>query len=317
MDSKVRYPNVDPVLDPEYARRTVADAFGPQIKIAGEMRSYAADLLKRAFSTQANSLPDLIVIGHLFRQALSAFDGWLICLTEGAVDAASLHARGLWESSLYLEWIRVKGKERWTRQLYVASMRQELFAVRRATIGTAEQLAFQAACERAYGTPGPEYREEQAAITQRGQELTALLASEPYSEINASFDKMAKSGRPDPDWYKPGADAPKSIFAMAKSLNRDAEYSTLYRSYSHHVHGTRSEHHFRVTAGAVVLEPIRSVEMFSDAFVAPAGTMMDILDSIIEVYRPGEEAVFREHFVRWRPYRFVRKVVIEPTYTGY
>jgi hypothetical protein len=305
--------NTNAILDPEYAVSEAAK-FKAQIEVATLIRSYASNLLVRSYVTSPKQVPDLMVIALLFHQALSAYDAWLLCLENGAVDASNLHARSLWEASLYLDWILSNGKERWARQLYVSSIREELQWVRRSIKGTLENEIFKSAWTDAFHVEWTALNDQQNYLINRERELLRLLSSKTYEKINSDFELVSRRGKPEPDWYRPGEGSPKSLYDMAKRLGRSAEYTTLYKIYSSYSHGTRADNHFKVRNDSVVIEPVRRLARFRDAFIAPTYTMIGILQSVIEEYRPGEAASFASQYAKWKPALQVPKVVVTETY---
>ena len=287
-------PNTDPILDPRYGAAEAKRHFSTQLAVARDMADYGAQLLKRVFATCGrDKIEDLVVIAALFRQALVSFDACVLCLENGAVDASNVHARGLLETDLYLEWILTQGKERWGRQLYVANLRQERDWDRRVIPGTAENAIFASAWRDTIGKPFVVDPVIEAGARKQEAAINAILEKPAYHAINTSFDK-ARGTRPyEPEWYKPGPDAPRSIAHIADMLGRKAHYATLYSVFSGHVHGTRTKNGFCVDEdGMVVIEPVRSVADISSTFSPTVAIWRGLCRRIIHHYRPDEAQAF-------------------------
>ncbi len=302
MSGSVEHPNTDALLDPSYARDEAWRHFRPQLEVAREIAEYSSDLLKRAFaSNKRSNVADLIVIAGLFRQALASFDGALLCLENGAVHAAQLQTRALWEASLFIEWILTQGKDRWGRQLYVYSIRQELAWVRRVIDGSPEHAAHAEAWRDAFGYEWEAPEKLATEMQEREREILNFLQSGPHRQINQYFENWNRKG--EPDWYKVGPDAPSSLYAMAVKVGRRAEYTTLYKSWSYHAHGVRTNIHFRMgPAGMVTIEPIRYLADFPQVFTVATSLALRVLRTVLHEYREGEFERLRQKYIEsWRP----------------
>jgi len=49
-------------------------------------------------------VPDIVLIGALFRQVVATADATILALENGAVYGAQFPLRGLFENALYVEW---------------------------------------------------------------------------------------------------------------------------------------------------------------------------------------------------------------------
>jgi hypothetical protein len=114
------------ILDPAYGREIVQHHLRPQLDAGREIVDYGANLLLRCFLSMERTVGNVMVVGVLFRQAVAALDGFVLCLENGAVDAAEVHSRGALEASLAIEWVLKRGKEEWGRRIWVFSLRQNL-----------------------------------------------------------------------------------------------------------------------------------------------------------------------------------------------
>jgi hypothetical protein len=286
----IEFPNTDPILDPAYAKAEARRHFANQITVARAITDYGAQLLKRLFITVGRgALPDLIAIGLLLRQGIAALDGAVLCMEHGAIGVGHIHARSLFEADLYLQWVLTHDTERWGRQLYVANLRQEREWARRLVPGTIEQHELTQAWQVAWQRTPSESPDIVNTARERIEEVDELLTSDPYQEINGWFD-VARNKRPyDPDWFKPGPNAPTSISNMASRLDRQAEYLVLYKVFSYHVHGTRTSTAFSVKSdGLVTIQPVRALVEFPFLFSIVTGLALRLYSRLLTRYRPDE-----------------------------
>jgi len=281
------------------------------------MAEYGSRLLMRAMPRTKNSVPDWVVVGTLFRQVVATLDAFALCLENGAVDAAHVHARGLFEARLFLEWVLTKGKERWGRQLYVATLREKLSWANRIVLGTSENAGYVEAWMESYGKAPPSSPAIEAQAKKSVAEINALLDSPPYREINRWFEKHAKPGR-ETDWYRPGDGAPTSIWAMARALKRRPDY-LLYKHLSGYVHGDNVSTHSRVLAGGMItVEPIRSVEHLIAVFPYTSRWAADAFRQVLQEYRGGELPEYRALYEKqWMPRFELPQVIVNTSWVAF
>src|SRR5689334_11373067 len=94
---------------------TITDAkraFPAQLKLLREVTNYGTNLIPRAFTSSGKTLKDVILIGTLLRQVVAMLDAVEVLTSNGAVYAAGLQARTLFEASAYLEWILKQESEK-------------------------------------------------------------------------------------------------------------------------------------------------------------------------------------------------------------
>lgn len=304
MPNQISVPNTHAVLDPHFAKDQMRH-FAQWLQAGREITAYSADALLRTMKTAHRDLPDLVVIGALFRQVVATSDGCLVCLENGAIQAALLQARSAIEASLYLDWVLSKGKDRWATQYYVASIRQNRSWLMRLLPGTEEQRAYSKAYAEIGGKPlAPS---NQSEIASEVEKLDELLNDAGYREINGWFEQASKIGkgksqrRVEPVWHSPGPDGVASIAKLARALGREAEYITLYRYMSYFAHGSLADNHFRTQEGKAAVEPIRYPKQFALAFNNTVLLMLGATQRLLEEYRSGELPQFRERYMRkWR-----------------
>ena len=297
--------NSDPVLDPVYARAEVERHFAQQLTIGRAMADYGAQLLKRAFvSCGRDKIEDLIVIAVLFRQALVAFDGCMLCIAGGAVEACNVHARTLLEVHLYIEWILREGKERWGRQFYVAGLRQERAWAQRVISGTADHTAFTAAWQATFERTWQVDANSVAGATATVNEVGRILALPKFAAIDRSFDAARGKRQFDQEWYKVGTGSPTSIRDMAEKLGKTAYYLVLYKSLSAHVHGTAGRSGLRPDGdGLITIEPVRAIAAIGAIYTTAVSIWLWTCRQIMAAYRPDELHGFAVTYSQeWQPH---------------
>ncbi|HEU6453191.1 MAG TPA: DUF5677 domain-containing protein [Gemmatimonadaceae bacterium] len=304
-ESKIAVANTHVLLDPPFARSEALKHFAPWLDVGREIVQFGADLLLRAFKTSERKVVDLVILGTLFRQLLIEADACLLCLENGAVQAAMLHARAEFEASLALEWTLTNGKDRWATQYYVSSLRQNRSWVRRSIPGTQEATMYAAAWS-TMGASSPPSIRDPADAAQQVAEVDNLLALPAYKSVNDDFDnagwvgKGAKKRFIEPNWYQPGTGGVRSIAEMARVLKHEAEYMTLYRYGSYFIHGSLADNHFKVKEGVVSIEPIRYLKQFALAFNPTLRHAADGIVLVTSHYRPGELGDIRARYAdRW------------------
>lgn len=293
--------NTDPLLDPVYATAQARALFPEQLMAAVDLIDYGKLLIKRLMHVAVKEVDDVVIVCGLLRQVVLSLDAWHALVSVGAVQAGRPHIRGAFESSLYVEWILVSGKQRWARQLYVGSLRRLRVACRRLIPGTSEQLDFSIAWMAKWGTT---YAPASDAITNaiaQDTDLTTLLASARFAAIDADFRTASK--RREPHWYAVGAGAVPSISAMAAALNRKAEYIGIYGPLSVATHGSDPVLHINVEKdGGVSVEPIRNPVKLGADFTLLVGMVLTTYRRLLQEYRPDEAAGFNTHYIdKWRP----------------
>jgi hypothetical protein len=311
-------PPTDYVLDPAHSSAEVRAHFAPQLAVARELAEYASALLKRLFVVHSrHSVPDLIVCTALFQQNLTAFDGCVLCLEHGAVDAGHILLRTQFETDLTIDWILKQGKERWARQYYVWNLRQEREWSRIGLAGSAERTKYESDWNTTFGKAPSISPDLAEAAQKRISDIESLLTSEYYAEINGWFETWCSSHRNrEPNWHQPGPDAAASISDMAKKLGRHSEYSLVYRASSYRAHGSRSRHGFSAPGEKqVAIEPVRRLDDFPYVCGLACSFALRMFMRLLSAYRPGELPQLRKTYVEsWRARLQMPEVIVEPQF---
>lgn len=310
--------NTDPLLDPTYARAEAQRHFAAQLDAGRDIAEYGSRLFRRLFVTSAReSFQDLMVIGAFLRHSLAAFDGCLLCLENGAVDAAQVLLRSQFEARLYLLWCLHEDRERWARQYYVYTLRQERDWTMKLVAGSAEREAHVAVWQEMFGRDPTIPEEAVQHATRRLRDIDEHLGSNLYREINEWFTaKRSRNRDREVDWYKAGPDAPRSIYDIACKLRLSAEYSVVFRSLSSRAHSSRSNNAFKLDAdGFVVLEPVRQLADFPFVYSQSAGYMIDVCRRLLTEYRRDELPVFRRDYIEnWQRAFDLPTVSVKPEF---
>ena len=93
------------ILDRSEAQDVARRHFAEQIDLVEQIVNYCTQLVIRAFRSSDRQLADMVVIVTLFKQAVAMLDGIHVLLAQGAVNAALLQVRGLYEASVQIRWI--------------------------------------------------------------------------------------------------------------------------------------------------------------------------------------------------------------------
>ena len=290
------------ILDPAFAQAEVGRHFSSWLTTAREIAAYSADLLIRALGVSDRGVDDLVTVGMIFRQNLVAFDAAVACLEVGAVQGAIPANRALLEASFGLDWILSRGKERWARQYYVSSIRQNLYWLRRLIPGTPENVEY----EKAVGGLGANFDMSAPAVAERRAEetrMTALLASPAYKDINAAIEAFRNPPAPakrraEPNWYAYGEDSVPNVADMARGLGRLGEYATFYKYGSYHVHGSLADAHHYVSDGGAHIYPVRDLRHFPSVLSNVMTLMIEAVSKVTAAYRPAEMATLTERQLR-------------------
>jgi len=148
MDISDKLPqNLNPVFDPKFYKAAIQKIYVKQLKMLHEIREWSIGIFRRAYASIERDVANLMILTVLYKQALVSFDAAIVCLEEGAMNAAMMHVRGIFESKLYLEWVLKgnRGSKYLGRQLYVATKRQERHILKRIIPGTQENDIYRAA----------------------------------------------------------------------------------------------------------------------------------------------------------------------------
>ena len=299
------------LLDRDLMDTFVAEKLSPTITLLRELVDYGADLIHRAAQRHENSRGDLIIIGHFLKHAITMLDGVEIQLSRGAVSQATVSARSMLETYIYLSWLLKEDTERRTRQFYVWHQRQQRVWVRRMIPGTTEHAEF-AKCRAAVPkmTEGAQAELHENDARRQDAVIGKFLSDPQNRAFNDAFEKIKRKNS-DVHWYQPGG--PNSVRDMAKRLNLDVEYDVFYSQFSDVSHATAFDKNVKFRNGTIILEQIRNPEGFRTVVNHVSTLALEIFRSIIARYFPQDmEAYNLTYVTKWRERFFsVPEVVIK------
>ncbi|MEX2283283.1 MAG: DUF5677 domain-containing protein, partial [Gemmatimonadota bacterium] len=128
-----------------------------------------------------------------------------------------------------------------------------------------------------------------------------LLSIEPYSALDAEFEKLRKGNRnKEPHWYSP-LGGPPSIAKLATAVDCMAEYKVFYRTLSGTTHGDALRDHIDLHEGNLIVEPLRSPEKMREMLQLVPPVVLRVFRNVTEYYRSGELDVLSKVYAEeWR-----------------
>ena len=298
-------PNTHALLDPDWARGVVRLYYGAQLDLFRDIVRYAADLALRALTSAPDDVPNHMVIGVLFRQAMAAADAVGELLTAGAVDQAHLQMRALVEARWGLVYA-LRDPEKWGRHIYVSSLRENRYRARRWISGTLEYESgqYERELRTKYGS-GDEPPPDPASFQTFVQGIDAILARPAYAQTSASFDAFLSEKGFEAPWYFDGALPKKervtSIRKFAAAVEALGEYDSVYMYASDHTHGGYMGTHLALDDMGAYVAPIRTPEGLRQSLILSFSLVSDCCRRVIEQWRSEELPRFVQKYVeQWR-----------------
>lgn len=301
------------ILDRETSVVHIKEHFAHTVELVREVVNYGSNLIPRCFVSSDRKILDIVILGALLKQAVTMLDAIEILVSQGAVLAAYLQARSLFEARLYLAWILEKDTERRAKQYFVWQKREEALWAKRSIPGTAEHKRFRTACDRLLSPGKPTVSEDEAKA--QLENIKRLLDSSEFSEINSEFDKLKKHGKDfDVSWYCPRG--PSTLADMARRMNLSGEYMLFYNTFSKATHCQEFRRHVSIERNVVKLQPIRHLEGIKTLLNVSISYALTIYEMILKRYRPGELSNFgRKYKNEWRE-RFMNIPTVKYKVTG-
>jgi HPt (histidine-containing phosphotransfer) domain-containing protein len=290
-------PNTHPLLDRAWGEAQVADHYSSQIELGRELAEYAANLLLRGLESAPDDIPNHMVLSVLFRNAVVAIDGAVSLMTLGALGAAQLQVRALLETRWGLT-LALRDPKKWGLHLYISSRRHDLLQARRNIPGTPEHAAYDAA-HQLLQSQGAATVFALADAQELAKALERLLSKPEYVAVNDLFERAATAGREQP-WYFDG-NGTNTIRSLAKRVDGEGDYLSVYQDLSNQVHPGRILAHLRRDDSGYTLAHVRSPEGFRGLFILVLALTADCCRMVIDRYRSGEQDVFFARYVtNWR-----------------
>lgn len=308
---KVRENEFKPLLDREKTAEDVKQ-LKPWLLLIRDIVNYGTNLIPRCISSSDRKLEDAVLVAALLRQVVAMLDGVEVLLSEGAVYAANLQMRALFEASLCVDWMLAGDLEKKAQYYYVHNLRRIRMWARRTQPGSPEWQEFTSTVKD-FGIKIEDHIRDSAKATL--QEIDRVLAQSKFASVNDDFDAYRKKRGREPAWYVPLGIT--SIGAMSRAVGRYSLYVMLYSGASDVMHTSNYGHHFQIGTGRLTLQPIRSLEKFENVLRFSNSLAIHTFQRILEKYRPEERAAFaRKYAENWR-HEFLNfpRIKYEPTDT--
>lgn len=265
--------------------------------------AYGTHLVPRLLPSEEPTFSQLAVLGVLGRQALCMADGLTLLLRAGAVHAARLQVRSLFEASVYMQWIDTDESDRRARTFYVWNLRRQLHWLERATPNSDARRALESDITSS-GLNTSIFRDiDPETLRVEKEKIFKLLKSPPYRHIQGLFEARRGKQKYDSDWYSvllPAKPRP-TLRLLASELGRRAEYLLVYESGSEATHGSVFDVHIHVRPGRVAIWPLRELRSFSEVLQAGVTQLLLLFRRLIDKYDPREAPTFASRYVsHWR-----------------
>jgi hypothetical protein len=305
MTLKLHRPNTHALWDPRWAEGVVADHYAAQFTLFDELLRYAADLALRSLSSAPDGIPHHMILSVLFRQCIATADSVGALLRVGAVDQANLQLRALIEA----RWALIYGlrdPDKWGRHIYVASIRENRSRAKRMIPGTDEYKVgeYERQLRETYGSP-PGESEDPKKAQEYVTAIDAVLAKPENAAASAALDAFFQQRNYEGPWYFDGS-APedkqvKSIRGLAKAVDAQGEYDSVYKYTSYHVHGGYYGTAVSLDDMGAYVAHIRTPEDLRQAMVLAFGLLSESCLRVIRQWRSEEEPRFvAQYRDKWR-----------------
>jgi len=289
------------ILDRETGVEDVKKHFNEQIELLKEIANYGTNLMIRCYEVSDKKISDVVILIALLKHCIALIDSVEILITQGAVLAANIPARSLFESSLYIEWILKEDTEKRSNQYYVWDLRQRILWAKRMIKEDDEQRKF----SKKIGTYGSEITELLKKFENEAkQEVEKLekLLSKKYNKISQEFESLKqrlKRGDYEVEWFQPWG--PSSLSDMASRLNRTVEYHVFYDQFSKIMHSTIMKEHVSFDGKTIGYEQIRKLSGIDTLLTVVIVFSIKTYIVVLEKYRPAEIQNFRIKYIdEWR-----------------
>jgi hypothetical protein len=279
--------------------KVIADvkrAFPEQVALLRELTNYGSNLIPRCYISSEKELKDLVVLAILLRQVVAMLDSIEILASNGAVYAAGLQSRALFEASVYIEWILKTDAQKKATYYYVHNVRRQRMWARRSQPGSKEAIAFAASSSDLLSLLSAKTVQE---AKNKLPEIDRLLSQPTFRAVNEAFDERATKNGQDVQWYVPLG--MQSIKAIMKNVGKLTEYLVFYAIFSNAMHSSDYFAHIKIGEGRVAFEPVRHLKGYEPLFRFSASTAINTYRRILEEYRHGELDGFnRKYMENWR-----------------
>jgi Family of unknown function (DUF5677) len=296
---KVPESEFKPLLDRDRTLADIRDHLEPWLRLIRDITSYGTHLIPRCMLSSERKLSDAVILAILSRQIVAMLDGVEILVSSGAVYAANLPMRALFEASVYLEWILQTDTEKRAAYYYVHNLRRMRTWASRSQLGSPEWQEFRSVVSD-FGIKIDD--EARHSDKTKVSEIDQALSQAKYAGINKEFDEHRKGRRHDPKWYAPLLPKGRgSLGTISKAIGKESQYRLLYSGASEVMHGSNYGHHLKFADGKLTLWPIRYLQGFDLVFSFSLSTAIHTYQEILRKYRPDELSNFaRKYTESWR-----------------
>lgn len=287
-----------PLLDRTGVSRMMETAYSDPLNAFGELLDEGVALLQRALGSidRPVDIPDVQVLGVLYRQTLAMLDGFHALISVGAVYASQIPLRSAFEASIYLGWI-LRDKESRGIQYYVGEKRQRVRSLESLEAGTPRNADLIADAKPKY----PELvktilgEETQELVRAEKERLITHLSESRFRSINESLKALSSEGGAAP-WYR-ALGGPKNLRELSQRAALLAEYDRLYGGMSEITHASTSIGNIHIpTTGSMIVEPLRHVEGLDTNFALATAILLRSLRLVVDEYKPDEMTGFRTRY---------------------
>ncbi|WP_190945503.1 DUF5677 domain-containing protein [Paenibacillus sp. UASWS1643] len=241
---------------------------------------YADKLLDEVAENGGHSEKEVIIFA-LFRQLIEQVDGIFIGADQNNLEVIRASVRNAFETNLAIEYIFQDPAQLIDRALSyeVGSINQDIDW-------------FQMAIDEK--TLDPEVTE--ATLISKQALLQAQLITTSLTHITNEWNRVkATLRRGSPKWYSLFG-GPTTIFALAKYLNMEDEYKTIYAGLSATAHGTTALTNAALedATGRVLLSPLRDADKTKEETPIRLGRafLLGMISKLIRNYHTQKEAEF-------------------------
>lgn len=284
------------VLDRHYAEETSETVYGNSLDLIKQLIDEGTNLQVRALVSSPREIPDVVLLGVLFRHSLQLLDSVEILLRRGQAQGARIVLRALLEASWGIEWMLKADTERRAKQFYVLDIRERIELNESYVPGT---KAFESM---KVDLPIEQQRElgidKEAAVVSRANIKKNREHLNEYPDLKLIDDEISRQDRRIGllRWFTLFK-GPRDYPDLARKLGHGDEYRLVYRSLNDAVHGSNIQSHISVeTQGVAMIPAIRGLEEFRNVLEFTWIAGFRITEMMIEHYRPGEMQSFLLRF---------------------
>jgi hypothetical protein len=281
-----------------------------------QLANYGSNLIPSCYVSSERDILDTVVIASLLKHFVSMLDAAIVLLKQGAVLAANLPVRSMFESHVYSQWILKDDSDRRARQYFVWHWRKELDWTRVAIPGSKENERIKPVYKTEIGKIYFEnLKQRQASAREKEKELLEILNSSEFKEVNDEYERLRvkKTGdrnNYDSNWYSLFG-GPRNFRQLCVEQSIEGEYDIFYAHASEVMHATTQMEMITHRGSEILFEQIRSLDGFGDVARYSATLAIRTFHLMLQQYRTGEamDNFPRKYRNEWRePYFKIPKV---------